>query len=72
MAYAARGAATAGSSPRCFAPSVAHRRNEVKGRFHAGEEMPDPTGFRKSDMTFLSGERLPRCWVDPYYKERKI
>ena len=47
-------------------------RNEVKGRFHAGEEMPDPTGFRKSDMTFLSGERLPRCWVDPYYKERKI
>ena len=47
-------------------------RNEVKGRFHAGEETPDPAGFRKSDMTFLSGERLPRCWVDPYYKERKI
>ncbi len=47
-------------------------RNEFKGRFHAGEEMPDPSGFRKSDMIFLSGERLPRCWVDPHYKERKI
>lgn len=47
-------------------------RNEVKGRFHAGEEMPEPTGFRKSDMAFLSGERLPRCWTDPHYKERKI
>lgn len=45
---------------------------EVKGRFHAGEELPDPTGFRKSDMVFLSSERLPRCWVDPHYKERKI
>ncbi|MDO8596210.1 MAG: hypothetical protein Q7R45_06265 [Sulfuricaulis sp.] len=47
-------------------------RTEVKGRFHAGEEMQDPTGFRKSDMLFLSGEHLPRCWVDPHYKERKI
>jgi len=47
-------------------------RTEVRGRFHAGEEMPDPAGFRKADMTFLSGEHLPRCWVDPHYKERKI
>lgn len=47
-------------------------RTEVEGRFHAGEEMQDPTGFRKSDMLFLSGEHLPRCWVDPHYKERKI
>ena len=47
-------------------------RTEVKGRFHAGEEMQEPTGFHKSDMLFLSGEHLPRCWVDPHYKERKI
>ena len=47
-------------------------RIEVEGRFHAGEEMQDPTGFRKSDMLFLSGEHMPRCWVDPHYKERKI
>ncbi|WP_372523504.1 acetyltransferase [Sulfuricaulis sp.] len=47
-------------------------RIEVEGRFHAGEEMQDPTGFRKSDMLFLSGEHMPRCWVDPHYKERRI
>ncbi len=47
-------------------------RTEVRGRFHAGEEMPDPAVFRKVEMTFLSGEHLPRCWVDPHYKERKI
>lgn len=47
-------------------------RNEFKGRFHAGEEMPDPAEFRKLDMIFLSSERLPRCWIDPHYKERKI
>jgi len=47
-------------------------RTEVRGRFHAGEEMPEPAGFRKGEMTFLSGEHLPRCWVDPHYKERKI
>lgn len=47
-------------------------RIEIKGRFHAGEEMPDPAGFRKSDMVFLSGERLPRCWIDPHYRERRV
>jgi hypothetical protein len=34
--------------------------------------MQDPTGFRKTDMLFLSGEHLPRCWLDRHYKERKI
>lgn len=47
-------------------------KTEVKGRFHAGDEMLQPTGFKKSDMVFLSSERLPRCWVDQHYKERKI
>lgn len=47
-------------------------RTDFKGRFHAGEEMQDPTGFHKTDMQFLSGEHLPRCWLDRYYKERKI
>ncbi len=47
-------------------------KNEVKGRFHAGDEVPPSAGFRKSDMEFLSNERLPRCWIDQHYKERKI
>ena len=45
---------------------------EVKGRLHAGDSKPAPTGFRKSEMAFLSGEHLPRCWLDPHYQERKI
>ena len=40
---------------------------EVNGRIHAGEEMQDPGPVRKADLTFPSGEVLPRCWVDPHY-----
>jgi len=43
-------------------------RGSVHGRFHAGEEMPDPGDFAKNDLIFPSGEVLPRCWVDPHYR----
>lgn len=39
----------------------------VEGRFHAGEEIQDPQVFVKSELCFPSGERLPRCWLDPGY-----
>ncbi len=45
---------------------------QVNGRFHAGEEMPDPGGFDKGDLVFPSGEALPRCWTDGKYKERVL
>jgi hypothetical protein len=41
---------------------------EVSGRFHAGEEMQEPAGFRKNELVFPSGETLPRCWMDPDYR----
>jgi hypothetical protein len=41
---------------------------EVTGRFHAGEEMQEPTAFRKAGLVFPSGEPLPRCWMDPDYR----
>jgi hypothetical protein len=41
---------------------------EVAGRFHAGEEMQEPTAFRKAGLVFPSGEPLPRCWMDPDYR----
>lgn len=47
-------------------------KTTVDGRFHAGEAKPASSGFRKSEMVFLSGEHLPRCWVDPHYQERRI
>lgn len=41
---------------------------EIKGRYHAGEEMQEPTAFSKANLIFPSGEALPKCWVDPAYR----
>ena len=40
----------------------------IVGRYHAGEEMPEPANFDKSILVFPSDEALPRCWVDVDYK----
>jgi hypothetical protein len=45
---------------------------QVQGRFHAGEELQDPAPFAKAELVFPSGERLPRCWVDPQYREKSL
>ncbi len=44
-------------------------RDELTGRYHAGEELQDPATFKKSVLAFPSGEALPRCWVDAGYNE---
>ena len=44
-------------------------REELPGRYHAGEELQEPPTFSKSALVFPSGEPLPRCWLDPKYKE---
>ena len=41
---------------------------EIKGRFHAGEEMQDARPFSKQSLLFPSGEALPRCWTDKDYR----
>ena len=43
-------------------------RNEIEGRIQEGEEEQDPQAFAKQDLTFASGENLPRCWIDPDYR----
>lgn len=43
-------------------------KQEILGRFHAGEEMQDPETFRKSELIFPSGESIPQCWLDPDYQ----
>lgn len=43
-------------------------KQEILGRFHAGEEMQDPETFRKSELMFPSGETIPQCWLDPDYQ----
>ncbi len=42
---------------------------EISGRLHVGEELQDPATFSKAELIFPSGEPLPRCWVDPHYRE---
>jgi hypothetical protein len=34
--------------------------------------MQDPEKFKKTDLCFLSGEALPRCWVDAHYRDEEM
>jgi hypothetical protein len=43
-------------------------RDQLEGRFHAGEELQEASTFAKGDLEFPSGEALPRCWVDAGYR----
>lgn len=47
-------------------------RDEVLGRSQEGEEQQDPAMYKKSDLVFLSGEELPRCWTDPHYRDEEL
>jgi hypothetical protein len=40
----------------------------VRARLHGGEELQDPKDLEKSQLSFPSGEPLPRCWTDPNYQ----
>ena len=39
----------------------------VSGRLHAGEELGDPHHVEKAELSFPSGESLPRCWLDSHF-----
>ncbi|MGD8483979.1 MAG: acetyltransferase [Thioalkalispiraceae bacterium] len=45
---------------------------EVIGRYQEGEEQQDAEKFQKQELVFLSGERLPRCWTDPHYRDSEL
>ena len=38
-------------------------------RGQCGEEEQDPEFFNKTDLIFLSDEELPKCWLDPHYRD---
>lgn len=46
--------------------------DEIVGRYQEGEEAQDPKRFKKTDLIFLSGEELPRCWTDPHYRDDEL
>lgn len=41
---------------------------DISAQSQHGEEKQDPARFGKAELVFPSGESLPRCWVDPHYK----
>jgi hypothetical protein len=41
----------------------------VHARIHGGEELQDPHHFAKEELSFPSGEALPRCWLDAHYRD---
>lgn len=45
---------------------------KLAGRYTAGEELQDPENFLKSELQFLSGEPLPKCWVDVHYRDDEL
>lgn len=46
--------------------------SEIVGRLTYGEEIQDPDKFSKADLVFLSGEDLPRCWMDSHYRDSEV
>ena len=46
--------------------------DEVVGQYQEGEEVQDPVKLKKSDLVFLSGEKLPQCWKDPHYRDKEL
>ena len=42
------------------------------GRYQQGEDPQDPERFKKVDLSFLSGEPLPRCWMDAHYRDNEL
>ncbi len=47
-------------------------QDEVTGCFQEGEDLQEPDTFKKSELVFLSGEALPKCWVDPHYRDNEL
>ena len=45
---------------------------DVEGRYHYGEEVQEPERFKKSNLIFLSGEKLPKCWIDQHYRNNEL
>ena len=44
-------------------------QHEILGRIQSGEEEQETAAYGKVDLTFLSGEALPLCWMDVNYRK---
>ncbi|MBC7515695.1 MAG: acetyltransferase [Alkalinema sp. FL-bin-369] len=44
-------------------------QHEILGRIQSGEEEQETAAYGKVNLTFLSGEALPLCWMDVNYRK---
>jgi hypothetical protein len=42
--------------------------NTVRAQEQEGQEEQQPDSYSKQNLTFPSGESLPRCWLDANYR----
>lgn len=47
-------------------------KTQLECRSQHGEEEQDLEIYEKNDLIFLSHEELPRCWVDPHYRDKEV
>lgn len=43
-------------------------QSSIQAQVQRGQEEQSPEPFAKQDLVFPSGEQLPRCWLDPDYR----
>ena len=44
-------------------------KDSFAGRLDFGEDVAEPDNFKKVGVSFPSGENLPKCWMDPHYRD---
>jgi hypothetical protein len=42
--------------------------NTIRAQEQEGQEEQQPDSYSKQNLTFPSGESLPRCWLDANYR----
>jgi hypothetical protein len=40
----------------------------VDVQYQSGEDLADPVAIDKQNLAFPSGEQLPECWINGYYR----
>lgn len=41
---------------------------QVDVQYQSGEDLADPVAIDKQNLAFPSGEQLPECWINGYYR----
>ncbi|WP_372832427.1 acetyltransferase [Pontibacterium sp.] len=47
-------------------------QSQLVGRCHYGEELQEAEQYTKQELSFPSGEALPKCWIDPHYRDHEL